>query len=283
VVEPEPVVVRSITIDGARREQIVQDSIRMALRHGGHWWRYHAYRRAAESSGAGLDVGDSVSLTRSGDSLDITDRTTTIRLAKGTTPVRRFRSLVVVYSPELTFLLPSELLTVEDIEFLTGPGPDLPLHLEVTPQVQDAVVRRATGVVLRSADFLLGFVVTLSLTVFALATHLWGVLVVAGIMLVLSAPPVAKLVSLRRRYREFLPVGFTMRGAVTDEGLLVTQANGTVARPWRDYTALRVTPDAVLLRLRRKILARTLTQVWPRALFGPEELGRLATRVRRRF
>ena len=63
--------------------------------------------------------------------------TGTLRLAKGSTPVRRFRSLVLLYSPTLTFMLPAELFSAEDLTFLSGPAPDLPLTLDVTPQVQD--------------------------------------------------------------------------------------------------------------------------------------------------
>jgi hypothetical protein len=280
----EPGATRSVTIDAARHEEIVLDLIRMTLRHGGHWWRYLSYQRAAGSSArGGLDIGQSVTLAHRGDWLDVTDVTGTLRLAKGSTPLRRFRSLVLVYSPTLTFVLPAELLAAEDLIFLAGPGPDLPLHLEVTPQVQDALVEGATGLVLRSADFLMGFIVALSVTVFSLATQLWGLLVVAGFPLVLAAPQVAFLMSMRRKFRESFPVGFTVRAAITDEWLIVTQANGAVTHPWRDYTALRVTDDTVLLRLRRRLLAPTRTQVLPRVLFGPEELGRLEVAVPRRF
>jgi hypothetical protein len=282
VAEPEPT--RSVTIDAARHEEIVLDLVRMTLRYGGNWWRYLSYRRAAEAgTRRALGIGQSVTLAHGEDSLDVTDVTGTLRLAKGSTPWRRFRSLVVVFSPTLALALPAELLTAEDLMFLAGPGPDLPLHLEVTPEVQEALVERATGLVLRSADFLLGFVATLCMTVFALATELWGFLAVAGFLLVLTAPQVTALLSMRRRFREYLPVGWTMRAEVTDERLLITQANGAVVHKWQDYAALRVTHDAILLRFRRRFLAQTRTHVLPRALFGPEEVGRVESSVRGRF
>src|SRR5262245_45646493 len=68
VTDPGPV--RSVRIDAARREEIVQDLIRMTLRYGGHWWRYPAYRRAAEST-TRASLGQSLTLVHREDSLEV--------------------------------------------------------------------------------------------------------------------------------------------------------------------------------------------------------------------
>jgi hypothetical protein len=285
--EPEPM--RSVTIDAKRHEEILLDLIRMTLRNGGHWWRYHSYQRAAVSAAReGLDIGQSVTLAHGKDSLDIKDVTGTVKLAKGSTPVRRFRSLVLLYSPTLVFVLPAELFRAEDLTFLSGPAPDLPLALDVTPQIQDTMVARRTRLTLTSADFLIGPVTTLASTAFPVAAlaageWAWGFLMVPLLFLVLMIPSLLGIPRIRRKVRETYPVGLELQGQVTDELLRVRTGVGTVYGPWASYTALRVSDDAVMLRLRRRVLAQTKTQILPRALFGPEELGRLEAAVPKRF
>jgi hypothetical protein len=274
-----------VTIDARRHAEIVRDMTRQHLRDDRRWWRVGQYWSTARAAVRnGLDVGQTVSISYGeGDVVTFTDVTGRLGCPKGSTPVRRFRSLLTLHSPSLTFVLPAELLTQADVEFLAGPGPDLPLSLEVTQAVQDAMVDRATRVVASSADFLLPYMCALAVTVLAAATQLWGVLVVTAFFLALAVPGLVGLARMRRRFRRIFPVGWTLRAMVTDEQLRVAQANGTVALHWDQYTGLRVIDDAVLLRLRRPLLTRTRTQVLPRALFGPEELGRLQVTVPQRF
>jgi hypothetical protein len=282
----EPGTTRSVTIDARRHVEIVEDLAQMARRGGGHWWRVPAYRRQARSTAYdGLDIGQTVTATYTArDVLTFTDATgDQLACLEAATPVGRFRSLLVVHSPRGPFVVPAELLSVEDVAFLAGPGPQLPLHLEITAEIQESLVGRATGLVVRSADFLLSWVAALGMLALWAGTELWGFLLLAGLFVVLALPGLFGLAAMRRRFRRLLPVGWTMRAEVTADRLFVTQANGAVTHAWRDYTALRMTDDCVLLRLRRRPFAPTRTQVLPRALFGPEEVGRLSVAVAKRF
>jgi hypothetical protein len=288
VAEPERT--RSVTITEARHRVIVFDMARMAVQESGQWWRWPAYVREARAvTRKDLGVGATVTVTYAGgDTLRFEDATERLDVPRGSTPVARFRSLLTLFSPTLTFVVPIELLAPGDIAFLVGAGEDLPLALDVTPQIQDTMVARQTRATLTSADFLIGPVTTLAATalpVGALAAGewAWGFLMVPLLFLVLMIPSLLGIPQIRRRMREIYPVGLELQGQVTEEQLRVRTGVGTVFAPWASYTALRVSDDAVMLRLRRRVLTATRIQILPLALFGPEELGRLLVAVPRRF
>lgn len=252
-------------------------------------WRATAVRATRQ----GLDVGQTVTVAYTeDDQLAVTDVTGQVFLPRGSAMlVRRTRGNASVYGRSASFVLPGELLTDEDIAFLQGPGPSsaeafgptLPLSLDVTEQVQDALVAQATRSVVRSADFLLPYVCALAIIVLATATRLWPLLFVAAFFLLLAVPGLFGLGKTRRRFRRIHPVGSPMRGLVTPGHLTVSRRQGTVVHAWDRFTARKVTDKAVLLRIRRAPLTTTRTEVLPRALFPPGELALLKASVPKRF
>lgn len=244
----------------------------------------------------GLAVGQTVTTgyTPWGE-LTITDVTGTLCLGRGSAAlVTRSRDRVVAWLRTTSFLLPTELLTDEDIAFLEGPGeapgssaapapvPVLPLELVVTERVQARVMAAAVRVRTRSADvlfplltpaLLLALVAVTRARIFALGA---GFFLLVWIGVYLQARHAARTAS-RAQY----PVGATIRANVTPDHLVVQSRSGTTHSRWSEYIARRLTTDAVLLRRDRRHPETTV--VLPRELFSERALADLATAVPRSY
>ena len=254
-------------------------------------WR----RRILRSLRPGLDVGQTttVSYTDSGE-LTIVDATGQVWLPRGSAfSVVRYRGLVTVAGRALSFILPAELLTDADIAFLEGhgdavaedaaaAGPTLPVELEVSPSLQSALVAARTRLVVRSADFLVPYVVAPLLIGFAVLSGSRGfVLAMTLFCAVTAAPTVLRLVRQRRLERHRYPVGRTLRGDVTPDHLALSAPHLTAQVPWSDFRARRVSGAVVMLQ--RKPGDTDETLLLPRELFTPDGLAALAAAVPRTF
>jgi hypothetical protein len=254
-------------------------------------WR----QRAERSAERGLAVGQTVTVSydERGD-LTVTDATGQQALPRGSVAlVRRTGGSAVVLGRSSAFVLPAELLSEDDVAFLEGhgaspvapeqvqAGPQLPLAIEVTPAIQEQMVTAATRAVALTADFLLPVVVAAATVVFAVGTRLWPVLWLTLLSLLCSGPQLLGVHRTRARFRRTYRVGRVMRAAVRPDHLTLTRLHGTVVLPWTTWTGVRVTGDAVLLSRPRRRFGPWHTDVLPRGLFGPDDLARMTTALRR--
>lgn len=255
------------------------------------WWRV----RVARSLRRGYDVGQTITVGYlESEEFTVTDDTGQVMLPRGAAMlVLRRGGVVTIVGRSISFVLPGELVTDTDVAFLEGhgevpatqtsPAPALPLALEVTPAVQDALVAAKTRVIATSADFLLTPLVTTPVVVFFAAfAHSWRFMVGAVVFCVAcQVPQLLWLSRSRSSIRTVFPVGFTVRAEVTAEHLTLANPHRTMLLPWTTWQARRLTPGVVLLRQERGKPGKT--QVLPRALFSDDALARLATAVPRTF
>ena len=255
------------------------------------WWRL----RIARSLRRGYDVGQTITVGYlESEELTVIDQTGQVMLPRGAAMmVLRRGGVVTVFGRSISFVLPSELVTDTDVAFLEGhgevphtattPAPPLPLALEVTPAVQEALVAAKTRVITRSADFLLvPLVTTPAVVFFAAFAQSWRFMVGALVFcLACQIPQLLWLSRSRRSVRTVFPVGFTVRAEVAAQHLALANPHRTVLLPWSTYQAHRLTTRVVLLRRERG--KPGMTQVLPRALFSDDALARLVTAVPRTF
>ena len=252
------------------------------------WW----WLRTNASMREGLDVGQTVTVEYAASGgISVTDSTGQLWMGRGwAIRVERFRSLVIVAARDMAFMLPRELLTDEDVAFLVGRdigleaasahGPELPLSREITPDDQRTLVSAATSIVLRSADFLVPWV---------LAPFMIGLFVAVGsapaiigmcvFCAVCAVPGLRGLRRTRSRLRSTYPVGLVLRAGVTTERLWLSLANGTLAVPWHEFVQSRLSDHAVLLRKPRRRFGNHATLILPRALFDDEALTTISSVV----
>lgn len=253
-------------------------------------WRIRLQR----SLKRGLGVGQTVwtGYTDSGD-LTVTDATGQIWLGRGSAmAVYRRRDHVVVLGRTVSFVLPTELLTDADIDFLEGhgepatehttPAPDLPLALEMSPGIQAQLVSSATRVRATSADFLVPYLSAPMVIGFGVLTRsgpfIAGTVVFGAVCLM---PTLRWLGAARKAVRQQYPVGATIRAQVTPEHLVLHVPHRTLMQPLSEYHSRRLTTHTVLLRRDRR--RSETTQVLPRALFPESALADLAAGVPRLF
>ncbi len=254
------------------------------------WWCVRI--RAALRQG--LAVGQTVTTgyTPWGE-LTVTDVAGTLSLGRGSAAtVTRVRDRVSVWLRWTSFVLPTELLTDEDIAFLEGPGsapvtaaapvPVLPLELVVTPQVQARVMAAVVRVRTTSADVLFPFL-TPALLLALVAVTRSTIFLVFGVFFLLVC--IAGYAQARRGARAVsraqYPIGATVRANVTPEHLVVQTRAGTLHSRWSEYVARRLTREAVLLRRDRRRPETTL--VLPRELFTERALADLVAAVPRAY
>lgn len=253
----------------------------------GWWWL-----RTNASLRSGLDVGQTVRVGyASSGEISITDSTGQIWLPRGSVfAVVRYRGNLTVVGRQVAFLLPRELLTQDDIAFLEGhgpapqdpttQGPELPLSCEITARTQGQLVAAATRIVVRSADFLmLWFSAALVVSFVSLAGSIRAVAVTVALCALLVLPGLRGVLRTRAQMRATYRIGLTVRANVTDEGLLLSLAHGTRTLPWRDFSAARLTTNAVLLRRSRRVLAQDKTVILPKALLDNSSLTTIAAAV----
>ncbi|XGX79147.1 hypothetical protein LQK93_01946 [Terrabacter sp. BE26] len=263
----------------------------LAVVSGGVAWWWFLIRRSLRK---GLGPGQTVSTAYTDwGEWTVTDVTGTVSLARGSAAmVSRTRDRVMIWSRTASFVLPTELVTDEDIAFLEGhgdaptflgaPGPVLPLSLEVTPQVQGRVTAAAARVRTTSADTLFPFVPPALLLPIGVVAESLFYLALAGVFLLIG---VANYLQTRRAARiacrAQYPVGMTIRAQVTQEHLVLQARQGTIHVRWSEYIARRLTRDAVLLRRDRRRAQTTL--VLPRDLFTDDALAEIARSVPREY
>lgn len=245
---------------------------------------------------SGLAIGQTVTTgyTAWGE-LTVTDVTGTLCLGRGSAAsVTRTRDRVIAWLRTTSFVLPTELLTDDDIAFLEGAGeapapsavpvpvPVLPLELVVTEQVQARVMAAAVRVRARSADVLFPLLTPALLLALTALTRSRIVALAAGFFLLvcigiyLEARHAARTTSLAN-----YPVGATIRASVTPDHLVLQSRGGTVHSRWSEFVSRRLTSDAVLLRRDRRRPETTV--VLPRELFSERALADLATAVPRSY
>lgn len=252
------------------------------------WWL-----RADRTLRRELPIGSVLTLTYRGEELIVSDATEEVRLPRGSVVlIRRTGGNLSVYGRSHRFLVPAELLTEDDIAFLeghraatlSGPAPGgLPMAVEITPRIQEAIVSAATRAVARSADFWIGWFSVAIVLAFGVLAQARGIVVLAALLAVLPSLGVVHWLRMPHVWRMAYPVGRVLRGEVTPEHLALSRLHGTVVEPWTRFSARRVTPDVVLLRRRRRPLAKTVTVVVPRELFRDSDLQVLEAAVPRRF
>ncbi len=255
------------------------------------WWRF----RVARSLRRGYDVGQTITVGYlESEEFTVIDQTGQVMLPRGAAMLVLSRGgVVTIFGRSISFVLPGELVSDTDIAFLEGhgevptapksPAPGLPLALEVTPAVQEALVAAKTRVIATSADFLLVPLVTTPVVVFFAAfAHSRGFMVGAVLFcLACEVPQLLWLSRSRRATRTVFPVGFTVRAEVAAEHLALANPHRTLLLPWSTYHSHRLTPRVVLLRRERG--KPGTTQVLPRALFSDDALAVLAAHVPRTF
>jgi hypothetical protein len=217
--------VRSVTVDRRRHRRIVLDLVLDAARHRPAGWWVGATVVALVALGAGrrLWYTGLVSTAWAADGeLVVADVTGQYRLPRGSVlVVRRSGRNANVYGRSLSFVLPGELLSDDDVAFLEGhaagpvpapaPPSGLARSLVVTEDVQAHLVADATRVVLLTADTLFpgGGVVVLALL--WAATSWAGFLWLAGVLLVLAVPAAVRFVHRRQAFAAarttLLPLG----------------------------------------------------------------------------
>lgn len=255
------------------------------------WWRI----RVGKALRKGYQVGQTISVGYlESEEFTVVDEVEQVMLPRGSVmQVVRRGGVATVLGRSISLVLPSELLTDADVAFLEGhgrapeeprsPAPRLPLALEVTPDIQDALVAAKTRVIVTSADFLLVPLVTTPVFMFfASYMHSWRFF--AGVLVFCLAswtPQLRFLLRSRQGMRVLFPVGYTMRAEVSPEQLSLAYPHGTVLLPWSAFQAHRITPGAVLLRADRGKPGRT--RVLPRALFAEASLAQVSTYLPRRF
>lgn len=254
------------------------------------WW----WIRIRQSLRDGLGVGQTVSTSYTAwGELTVTDITGTISLSRGSAVVvTRTRDRVSVWSRTASFTLPTELLTDQDIAFLEGPGeapadssapvPVLPLGLVVTPNIQARVMAAAVRVRTRSADTLFPFLTpTLLLTIVAVTRSLFYFTLAGLFLLICIGQYLQARQCARIACRSQYPLGATIRAQVTPEHLVVQALTGTLHMRWSEFTARRLTKEALFLRRDRRRPETTL--VLPRELFTDDALTDLAKSVPRAY
>jgi hypothetical protein len=308
---------RSLTIDRRRHRRIVRDLVvATAAARSGQWWfgalvagvvvlsvtaeLWYAgaalalvlvalqvlawWFVAVRTARDGLDVGHTITRSYDGDELVLTDVTGQLRLPRGSVLlVRQTGANATVYGRAVSFVLPEEMLDEADIAFLEDrvpSGPALPLAVEVTQEVQDRLLADGTRFQLGTADFLLPYVVCIPMALVGIVTPLWGFLVIGAVLFAISGVP--GLVRLRRgraSFRRGLPVGWTLRAALTAEGLSVSWPHATVTLAWDTFDRVTATEHNLVLRHRRQSFGSFAATVLPIDLFGPEEVRQLAAAV----
>lgn len=257
------------------------------------WWWWQAGRALRE----GLAVGQRVLVERGADgSLRVTDETGHIEVARGAAlAASRWRGNVSVYLPGASFMLPGELLDDEDVvralddadpPSTAGGGGADGAAVVVDTAMQRRLVGVATRLVVTSADFLfVPVAAVVSVVALAVAGVGWNTAtaVFALLCLVGVALPLEGLALMRRVVGATYLPGRQLRLTTDDDGFVLTARGVTRTHPWTDYRALRLTDDLVLLRRRRRPLARTVTEVYPGELFDEAARCRMGAAVPRRF
>jgi hypothetical protein len=257
----------------------------------GVWWV-----RASRSIRRGMRLGDTLTVSYSDRELVVVDWTGEVRLPRGSVMLaRRTGHNVTIYGRSVSFVLPGELLTAEDVAFLEGyagpaepgpqeaPPPALPLRVQVTDTIQHQLVAAATRWTVTTADFLVPLVAAGSVGALAVVTRVWGFLWVAGFLLALALPGSFQIAKLRAALREVYPVGRTIAARVTPEELTLTLRHGSQTTPWGAFEAVKGTESVVLLRFRRRRFGTARILVLPLALFRAEDVRTMAKAVPGRF
>ena len=257
------------------------------------WWWF----RTGAAMRAGLGVGQSlrVDYADSGE-IAITDITGQIWLPRGSAyRVVRYRGNITVGGRAVSFILPGEMLTDVDAAFLEGHGaepqeatthgPNLPLSLEMTADRQERLIAAGTAVVVRSADFLVPWLVTAPVVIgiTALVGSPRAIALAVAFCALCAYPGLRGLGRTRSRIRSAYPIGRTIRAGVSRERMVLSLPHSTRTMEWSEYIGLRVTSDAVLLRKTRRPLAADTTAVLPVDLFNAVALADLAVAVPGRF
>ena len=253
------------------------------------WWLW-----AERSTSNGLAVGQTVSTEWASDGeLVVSDVTGQYRLPRGSVMlVQRNGRNASVYGRSIQFVLPGELLTEHEVAFLEGhsaapepveaPSLNLPLSLEVTAEARAQLLADATRSTVRTADFLLPYLVLSGFAVLGLVTTWAGFLWIAGVLLVLTVPSMVRFARWRKAFLRAYPVGRVLRAEVTSEHLAVSTLHGTTVLAWNGFDRIGATDHSVLLRHRRKFLGATRTTVLPLGLFRPQDIRQMAAAVPRR-
>lgn len=251
-----------------------------------YWWT-----KAGRALRSGLSVGQRVSVGHGPNGeLQVIDETGSLGVARGAAfAVIRWRANVSVYTGSVSFVLPGELLSDEDTAFLldaSTPAPSLAGSSEVLmdTETQRRMVGTATRVVMTSADFL--FPAVTALAAFAAVTVLGSPTVIAVAAVACLGWALAGLegifTSRRAVGMTYLP-GRRWQLAAGTDGFTVTSGGVTRTCRWADYRAHRITAPVVMLRPRRRPLSRTVTELFPAALFDGDAQREMTARIPRRF
>lgn len=264
-------------------------------------WALVHWVRIGRSLREGLGVGQRVTVAHADTgepAVVVTDETGEVSLGRGSAlVVTRFRGVVSFHGRQLSFVLPTELVTDAEAAFLEGraarpdgpadddvPPSDLAGSLTVTEQVQRAVTDAVSRAVLTSADMLFPLVAGVGVLAVGAASGARPILVLGGVMVawyVLAAVRTAARV--RRGIRAAYSVGRTVHAEV-DADALTTQLGAVVHRVhWSTYDARRVSDGAVVLRRRGRSFSPAVFEVLPRGLFDDAAIGHLSGAVRRTF
>jgi hypothetical protein len=202
----------------------------------------------------------------------------------------RYRGNITVYGRAISFVLPSELVTESDVAYLEGhgeapgdvtaAGPNLPLSCPMTVERQQELVAAGTAVVVRSADFLMPWLVApLLIGVPALVGSLPATAIAVAFAALLTLPGLRGVARTRRGIRRGYPVGRTVRAEATAEHLVLSLPHSTRTMAWSEFSGIRVTQVAVLLRRTRPPLGADSTVVLPLDLFDADALAAASAAV----
>ncbi|KRF24429.1 hypothetical protein ASG95_07735 [Phycicoccus sp. Soil803] len=251
------------------------------------WW----WTRLTRTLGRRLPDGQLVSVSRTADDQLLIRDSDEVWLPRGSAVlVERIGSMTVVHGRAISAYVPSALLSEADAAFLEGHGasapahetteaaPDLPLSVELTPQVQAAMVAARRRSYLRSGEF--GIVVAPLVMLVALSAFLAKPATTLLVAVACCLPMAVALNGMQRScaaLRRAYPVGHTLRARVDEDGLVLTMVHGALRVRWADYEAHRLGPRVVELRTRKGRPLRNLTL--PLELFTPEAFQLLCTAV----
>jgi hypothetical protein len=250
----------------------------------------------------GLGVGQPITVRQrlDGDpAVVVTDVTGEVELGRGSVLlVTRFRSSVTVHGRQLSFVLPTGLLTESEIGFLegdlvtpeasaepaSGPASALPLSLTVTEDVQQRAGAAIVRAVALSADALLPVVVSVAFLVLGAALRSGPWFTVGAVIAAVCALTTPRgALRARSMVRASYPVGRTMRAEVTPDSMTTELDAVVLSVRWEMYDARRVTSDAVLLRRKGPFLSPDVFSVYPRDLFDDASIETLAAALPRTF
>ena len=261
-----------------------------------HWVRF------GRSMRHGLDVGQRVAVShrvRGDAAVVVTDSTGEVVLGRGSALViTRFRGIVTFYGRQLSFVLPTGMLTEDEASFLEGSGaaPEgglvalddppslLPLSLTITEEARRRTSAAVVRAITTSADVLTPVVVALGFLVLG-AILRFGPLVIFGCVVAAVSLLTAPRVALRARstVRLAYPVGRTVHAEVSTDSFTTELATVTHAVRWDTWDSRRVTEHAVLLRHRGRFMSHDVFSVYPRDLFDDAAIRQLAAAVPRTF